>query len=543
MKVTPFVITILLSLSLSAVEASALTIDTGPKTDTLFVGSEGSVEDVRTMANLFSASAAYGIWSNKVLNGSGNKSLLEKNPQPEGYFSQLLRTLSLYDLYFTSGVLRMQSTMKSGQKASITIAGGSLSRDFVAKQPEPKLDFLGKGVAMGFVDLGPFAQFAVREMPSKSMSYVKGEAKFPPSIFRKEFNQGLANRYWDLKVKAARSGLSERLMAINALYWPLGFVGTLHVEPKQMRSSKASYLLLMPGPGELKTPDKRNPNTWTVETIEKKSDKALETEFATVNTVVYDGAGRDQRNNLSLMRIETQKDFNRPRELDIVLSFGHQAGSDKQELTGLSYRFTNEALRMRGFLRMRKLEESSFAGWKAVKKITDYFRQFKVEVGFHKLGLTMVRPNIPGNAKKVFEANPTFSLRYNPKNSLLSYRIFKYVQADEAKTLSKIGFTCKDAEGGKKYCDRLFWSAKELAHGFFNDFNKGVLNQIFAKILGKVTKDAFKEELPEVKSEVNEALAGVVLKMIEDGQKAKAMTSKLLPGGPMDAAKLLMMNQ
>jgi Flp pilus assembly protein CpaB len=72
----------------------------------------------------------------------------------------------------------------------------------------------------------------------------------------------------------------------------------------------------------------------------------------------------------------------------------------------------------------------------------------------------------------------------------------------------------------------LFWSAKDVAQGFFKDFNRGIVANVFSKILGKITKDTFKEELPEITSEVNEALAQMVLKIIEDGQRAKALTTQ-----------------
>ena len=544
MKPRNIIFSSVLSLSLLSAPAYGAAFDTGPRADTLFVTSEGTPEQVRTMANLFASSAGYGIWSNKVLNGSGNNSMLPKKPQPEGYFSQMLRSLSLFDLYFTAGVLRMQSKMKGADQASLLVAGGSLSEDFVKKQPEPKMDFLGQGISMGFMDLGPFARFSVRQMPEDAAKFVKGDAQFPATIFRKEFNQGLAFRYWNLKEKADRSNgnVIEKILSQNALFWPLGFMGSLHVEPKAKNATKARYLMLMAAPGELKTPE-RDPRTWEIVTVEKDLDKALETEFATVSKVVYEGAGRQQRDNLSLLQIETQKDFNRPSELDVVMSFGHQSSSDGDTITGMSYKLPNESLRMRGHLRLRELEQSKVGDWKVVKKVTDFIRTFNVEVGFHQLGLTMIRPNIRGTAKEVFEANPTFSLKYNPKNSLLSYRIYKYVPGDEAASLKKIGFTCSQRTPSEQYCERMFWSAKEVAQGFFADFNKGVMANIFSKILGKVTKDAFKEELPEVTSEVNEALAGMVLKLIEDGQKAKAMTSQLLPNSPMNPASFLMMNK
>lgn len=515
-------------LSLVATPVRATVFDVGPHTETLFVETKGTPEQVRVLTNLFSSSAAYGIWSNKALNGMGNRSLLAKNPQPEGYFSQLLRTLSLFDLYFTSGVQRLQSTMKGSDAASMVVVGGSLKSEFVTQQPEPNLSFLGPGVSLGLVDLGPLAQFAVRQMPAGAVTMNLGNAQFPSTIFRKEFNQGLAFRYWNLKERAelGNANVAEKVAAQNALFWPMGFVGTLHVEPKGKNASKARYLLLMAAPGELKTPAK-DPRSWEITPIAQALKKPLETEFATVTQVLYDGAGRSQRDNLSLLQIETQKDFNaRPNEMDIVLSFGHQATSEGDTVTGLSYKLPNESLRMAGFLRLRELESSTFGDWKVVKKITDFVRTFQVEVGFHQLGLTLVREAVSGSARQVFAANPTFNLKYNPKHSLLSYRIFKEVPKDEAKSLELIGFQCKELGSGNAYCDRLFWSAKDVAQGFFKDFNRGIVANVFSKILGKITKDAFKEELPEITSEVNEALAQMVLKIIEDGQRAKALTTQ-----------------
>ncbi|TDJ05160.1 MAG: hypothetical protein E2O68_06900 [Deltaproteobacteria bacterium] len=519
----------------------------------LIKASQNPAENMKIL-NIFTNSAMYSYWVNKVLNGSGTRALF--NPTiPETTPYQFFRILALFDLYFNHSILGLENSA-SGKMHYIyysTLMTSSEIRSF------PGFSLGGNStvtsLAYGLIPMLGRQQF--KSFTNRDILYFEDGPLFSER-FRKKAQDRLKEKMayiWD-KVFSLVDSQDRMREVISGIVLPLTVLSDLHIDKSGKSYYNASFYL----PG-LVTIDRKRPNgklsndplQWKIKPgLEQKLDKPIKGMAQVIEKISYlqDIQEKDRKEAIKdkVIKITFSKNFRNPDGLEMSMEFGQIP--TKAHLSEMMEKEDNIEKKLRVYpLDLTKRDGAlKMEGYINIAKgnlINKYLNKFHLQAWIHKLTFDMVTPKEYKTWKERFEKNPTIRLNHDIKKTIISVRLTKGANSSFHKgVLGKMGFTCK--KGNKfmeeenipvlknyKYtCVADFSNSKEFNSKFFSKLGRPLVR----KLIGASThaeikhtlKDLDKMPAPDLKME--NALAQEILKILKNNQVIIEMLN-LLPGG------------
>jgi hypothetical protein len=405
--------------------------------------------------NAVTASATYGFLGNQFRNGFGNKSLRDAT-QSEAPLTQMVRSLSGFDLYMTSMIKRISQKQQYPTHATIILSPG------FTKEPGGSIDDAGMD-ARGFVGLreiigleamlgmasnfNPFSMFNAYQIPADQLDYSGGNfANFQHANFgksarlRQVVKRAVVNRYqqvvdgWN---RTASSG--KRLFYLANLYSPLAMM----IQAKLGTGNEDSYLygeFYLPAPGFLAR-DQANPDDVSKWTLDGYSGKlppksVVRTTVAVLDTVTYAGASMGSRDRFPVIKVAFSKrikggafssaDAARDYDGAIRVSMGAIAQSDSSEQAGdlidISAKNADEvAPLLSGALGINYVPNTPFgalnnAATKVINNLNKVLNQVTLKMKVTDFMLALRRPR-SDSVQQAFRQPKLLELVYDPKEN------------------------------------------------------------------------------------------------------------------------------
>ena len=328
--------------------------------ESLLIRSPNDSDHTRQLANLFSASAGYSLWVNQIRNGSGNKAVSGALPN-EGYFSQFLRVFSLFDLYFTHGVKGFESKFDSN--ASLVWASGFWTNGYLSQQPSLLDELVGSRLGKLISTLNGMNRWELRSLNNSDIDFSGNQVVIRSQELKQDLYTSVVQRYHQLWYRANpdnNDNQTDRLQAMADLARPLSSQGDVLVRVGN-DSSTGHMQYNLPAPGKLITPDKDDPSTWYIQRkIDERLPKPVSISFAELNRIYYQKKGpvNTAQAAVSLLRVDTYKDYDQKDKLRAVISFGRLARPRKSsnDIVDLDTQDNADALHMTGSLTIKALK-------------------------------------------------------------------------------------------------------------------------------------------------------------------------------------------
>ncbi|RLA63896.1 MAG: hypothetical protein DRQ88_01270 [Epsilonproteobacteria bacterium] len=519
----------------------------------LFKASPNSDKNMEIL-NIFSNSAMYAYWANKILNGSGTRSSLSPKIA-ESTTYQFLRILSLFDIYFNHSALALESSA-SGKKHFVYFSTLMTNQEInsyprFSLSGDPRLTALAYGL---FPLLG---RQQLRTFTPRDILYFDDGPLFSQK-FRNRVHDKLKEKLayvWDRAFSLANS-MDQRKEQLNGIMMPLTVLSDLHID--KTGDSYYNFSLYLPGLVNIDRKNKdgklsNNPMDWKlVPGLEQKLERPIKGLAQIIEKISYLNDIPEETKieaiKDNLIGLHFSKNLRKPDELEMSIEFGQIPS--KAQLSEIFEKEDKKEKKLRIFpinLKKRKgaLKVEGHINLAAGNLVNKYLNKFHLQAWIHKLTFDLKRPKKYKTWAERFEKNPTYELVNNIKKTILSVRLKKGANSSFHKfVLTGMGFTCKEGhkfmkeenipvlKNYKYTCVADFSNSKEFNSKFFSPFGKPMIRKLIGQAaymeMAHLVKDLDKIPMPDLQME--NALAAEVFKLLKKNQVILEILNQL-PGG------------
>lgn len=414
-----------------------------------FVKPQRRASDVLDIINLAVSSASYGYWMNHTLNGSGT--MILRNPtEVESAPKQFNRFMSLFDLYFTHEVRKLESAKQNGNHYFWFYTP---MQDFSFINTQEEYEFpLRKEVVDYAHRLFPIIEKQVFKSLSPDIyTFKKQNIRFKDEarkLILSEQKKRLQKNWEDIiSVNENDGNIIEKLDAYRKAFSPLAALFELNFDKK--KGSYQNIRLVLPGPSTIEGIETKNINKIKVTPgLDLKFKNPIVGKSITLNSATY--LTQRDTNSLSnkVMQLDIHKNFKYTDKMKITVTFG----SIDPDIKANNKRVRKENAKMLKALPLKVNDRSAalildgilFLKDIPLKKLNKYLGKFQVRTYIHKIGLVLKREEKTKSFEEAFQNHPTYIMDVDTKNSLLSLRLTKGANTIlHVKALVGLGFYCK----------------------------------------------------------------------------------------------------
>ena len=463
-----FKLTCLISLILFSFSSKGTFRETS---DAHFFKAPSSAKDVINLLNKLTSSMSYGIWTNQILNGSGNK-YLSSPLSSEIEAQQFLRVFSLFDLALTTEMKRWEAESKK-PKHFLYLFAPMEKRYMDNFQSLPSHPLITKTKKASEVFLPRFMKWPFKSISAGDIIHENQKTTFSLD-FQNKLNQGLEKRldvFWKhienlYFNRDGKKNLKDLHSLYQSLFIPFAVLCEMQVNKEKGSSYKVSLFL----PSLFSLEKSNNPTILPFVLkpgIEMKLPINVETpmaKFLSVNYLKEDVNNKNmfQHARNKLIKIELTKYFNKQDEIQMSIKLG----SLWKKQTIKEIRPPSKIKKFFSRFKRKKVKEYkpiglypidletmtdgigldgfvNFPFLKEKSKINKYFNQYKMRVFINRLSISLKRP-AQKTLEESFKKNLTFSALFDKKNSFISFRLKKEAEKkSQVFFLEKIlGFKC-----------------------------------------------------------------------------------------------------
>jgi len=440
-------------------------------TDAHFFKAPSSAKDAINLLNKLTSSMSYGIWTNQILNGSGNKYL----PGPlsteiEG--QQFLRIFSLFDLALTTEMKKWEEESKKPKHFLYLFA--PIEKKYMDDfQNLPNHPLISKTKKASEVLFPRFMKWPLKKISSKNIIH-KNQKTFFSLDIQNKLNQGLEKRlnfFWKHveNLYFNRDG-KKNLKDLHSLYQSLFIPFAVLCEMQIDKEKGSSYKLSLFLPSLFSLERSHNPTLLPFVLkpgIEMKLPIKVETPMAKFLSANYLKEGINNQNMFQharkkLIKIELTKYFNKQDEVLMSIKFGSlwkkqvtKTSKPPSKIKKFFSRFKKKKVKVHKPIGLYPIDLKNmtdgigldgfvnFPFLKEKSKVNKYFNQYKMRVFINRLNINLKRPK-QKSLEDSFKKNLTFTTLFDKKNSLISFRLKKEAEKkSQVFFLEKIlGFKC-----------------------------------------------------------------------------------------------------
>ena len=458
----------LISLTLFSFSSTATFRETS---DAHFFKAPSSAKDAIILLNKLTSSVSYGIWTNQILNGSGNK--YSSNPLSSEIESQkFLRAFSLFDLALTNEMKKWE--IKSKKPKHFLYLFAPIEKKYMDDfQDLPHHPLISKTKEATGVFFPRFMKWPLKKITSKDINHKDQKTNFSTDIQNK-LNQGLEKRlefFWKNVEnlyfnRDGKKGLKDLHSLYQSLFIPFSILCEMQIDKEKGSSYKLS--LFLPSLFSLEKSHRPTILPLVVKPgLEIQLPIKVETpmaKFLSVNYLKEDINDQNmfQHARKKLIKIELTKYFNKPDDVLVSVKFGSlweksvaKATRPPSKIKKFFSKFKKKKVKVHepiglypinitnmtdgigldGFVNFPFLKKSS--------KVNKYFNKYKMRVFINHLNIHLKRPE-QKSIEESFRKNLTFTTIFDKKTSLISFRLKKDAEKkSQVFFLEKIlGFKC-----------------------------------------------------------------------------------------------------
>lgn len=475
--------------------------------NSLFIKKTGDDNDFRDIVNLYSASLVYGFGVNLVRNGSGNQ--FPFHPlKTQGRATQILRALSIFDLYLTQGVQKKEKHPNFKTPATFDFVGSSVSPAGLSDKMEK--EFERQGLKQVFERIAPVFSGSIHELPSD----YKTDSKFVSNV-----HEGLKNKinqHWPISRPA--TGVPQRLVWLAESYLPFVFQANMQLVPKGLPASRLHMETYLPQVGELVADSNKLPHDWYIRSIVQnltEQKKEIVSPPVVINEISLGKMFREDVVRTPGIKISLDKDFSKPDELDLTLEFGSIDVESSSQLGAMKFDEPEEALVARGYLQGYGLDG------------------IQVRLGFHRLALRLLRPKSPTWNAALHNNYGFENIQVIRKKSLKSLTL--YVPKSNYFVRSLLSVSVNSASCNSEYCKYLFSDDEkfESQYGRVNPINALLYVRFFGRklLLGIVNlqgDNSIDSMTPGILREADAIVESIIQLVFEKSKVAQEALEKAL---------------
>ena len=439
--------------------------------DAHFFKAPSSAKDAINLLNKLTSSMSYGIWTNQVLNGSGNK-YLSSPLSSEIESQQFLRIFSLFDLALTTEMKKWEAKSKE-PKHFLYLFAPMEKRYMDDFQSLPDHPLISKTKKASEVFFPRFMKWPFKRISSGDIVHKDQKTTFSLD-FQNKLNQGLEKRlefFWKHVEnlyfnKDGKKNLKDLYSLYQSLFIPFAILCEMQVDKEKGSSYKLSLFL----PSLFSFEKSNNPTLLPLVLkpgIEMNLPINVETPMAKFLSVNYLKEGVNNQNMFQharkkLIKIELTKYFNKQDEILMSIKFGSlwkkqviKAQKPPSKVKKFFSRFKRKKVKVHEPIGLYPIDMETmtdgigldgfvnFPFLKDKSKVNKYFNQYKMRVFINRLNINLKRPK-QKSLEDSFKKNLTFTTLFDKKNSLISFRLNKEAEKkSQVFFLEKIlGFTC-----------------------------------------------------------------------------------------------------
>ncbi|MDH5581806.1 MAG: hypothetical protein OEY33_07850, partial [Bdellovibrionales bacterium] len=401
--------------------------------------------------NLAVTSASYGFWVNQTLNGSGTMVL--RNPTvPESAPKQFNRALSLFDLYFTHGVLNFENSKQNGNHYFWLYTP---LEDFRFINTQEEYEFPFRREVMDYAHrLFPIIEKQIfKKLSMDNYTLDKENIIFNDDVRKlllTEQKNRLLSSWQDIfQYNEDPNYIIKKIDTYKKAFSPLSVLFELKIDRKE--GSFQNIRLTLPGPSTITGLETKDVSKIKLKPgLDLKFKKPIVGKFITLEKATYLDDENIVPETLSnkVMQVDIHKNYKYKDLLKLDLTFGSidpdinpekAAFKSKNKkilrMLPINNKDRSAALILDGYINISDLK---------LKKLNKYLGKFKVRTYIHKLGLVLKREKKTKSFQEAFREHPTFNMKLDSKRSLISMRATKGANSIlHVKFLVGAGFVCK----------------------------------------------------------------------------------------------------
>ncbi len=411
-----------------------------------------NASDIFDIINLATTSVSYGYWTNQTLNGSGTMVLRNKT-EAESELRQFNRALSLFDLYFSHGVRKLENSSQDGNHI------------FWLYTPMENFDFLNTREEYDFPfrrEVNDYAQklFPIIEKQIfKRLSVDDYTSENQVIRFKQDVRSILISeqkkrlrKNWEeiLSINNIGGSPLEKVNAYRKAYSPLSMIYDFNID--KSKGSYSNIRLQLPGPSTIAGLETKDISKISITPgLDIKFKNPIVGKFTTILSAKYLTDRSLETLSRSVMQVDIHKNFKYTDRLALQITFG----SLNPNLKDVKKRTRKRDAKMLQALKVDNTDRSAALVLDTTiqiqnlrsKKINKYLGKFQAKTYLHKLALVLKRKPKTKSFQKAFESLPTFLMDLDTKNSLLSLRLTKGANTIvHVAFLTGLGFYCKAGE-------------------------------------------------------------------------------------------------
>jgi len=378
---------------------------------TLFITEDSN--KLRLILNLISNAAGYGYWVNYIRNGSGNKEINGDVTEVQSPTRQGLRSLSLFDMYFTKGMEDLEKEIGAGNLNYLITP--VTTKSYLNADLKFSKGILGSALSK----IAPLFQPLVKNFP---MDYRNNQT------FINDVIEGMKQQLSGSYPMASPVLPAERLMWLGTSYEPVLAESTMTIDA--VHGSQSRMRMILPAIGELvppKTDDNRmstNIEDYRIQPFSQDLGKGqeIDTPQAIFNHFGYNELIRTDEKSYKVIQVESQKDFSKANsnKLTLITTFGRLNSKAKSMDNLVDSSNPYDGITVSGHAKFPESSWTTLIG--KIPGLKNRVNQIKLEIVFQKVQMILERKN--GESwQEAFAKDESGSLTYDPKNSDISLRI------------------------------------------------------------------------------------------------------------------------